>query len=255
MALDFESHFQLLRCTRSCQPPRRVSRASRDRHALPARSNGPRHGAEAPSRPSHESTRSSPPQFRGGARPPRARRLHLLDAALRAPAAPPSLPALGADPVELHAMAAHDESEEPGDAFLELLELLAVELDDLPAALADDVVVVLLLRLGGLVARLAIVEMPLVGQAALLEQLERPVDRGVPDARVHLLHRGVQLLDGEVLAGAEEHLRDVVALRRRLEAAFAQRLLEESHAGADHRRAYAAASPRRSSRRRSAGDT
>src|SRR5262245_15615759 len=254
MALDFESHFQLLRCARSCQPPCRVGRASRDRHALPARSNGPRDGAEAPGRTSHESTRHrSPIPGRGAAA--RARRLHLLDAALRAPAAPPALPALGADPVELHAMAAHDESEEPGDALLELLELLAVELDDLPAALADDVVVVLFLRLGGLVARLAIVEVPLVGQAALLEQLERPVDRGVPDARVHLLHRGVQLLDGEVLAGAEEHLRDVVALRRRLEAAFAQRLLEESHAGADHRRAYAAASPRRSSRRRSAGDT
>ena len=89
-------------------------------------------------------------------------------------------------------------------------------------------------RLGGLVARLAVVEVALVGQPALLEQLERAVDGGVADARVHLLHRGVQLLDRQVLAGAEEHLRDVVALRGRLEAPLAQRLLEEPHAGAHH---------------------
>ena len=56
--------------------------------------------------------------------------------------------------------------EEARDALLQLLELLAVELDDLPAALADDVVVVLLLVLGGLVARLPVVEVALVGQSA-----------------------------------------------------------------------------------------
>ena len=92
--------------------------------------------------------------------------LDLLDAALRATGAPATFPALGADAVELHPVAAHDEAEEARDALLQLLELLAVELDDLPAALADDVVVVLLLRLGGLVARLPVVEVALVGQAA-----------------------------------------------------------------------------------------
>src|SRR5262245_4326883 len=172
---------------------------------------------------------------RAGSRPKNAPRggSDLLDAAAR-PARGPPLAAFGADAVQLHAVAAHHEAEEAGDALLQLLELLAVELDDLAAALADDVVVVLLLRLGGLVARLAVVEMPLVRQATLLQQLERPVDGGVADARVHLLDGGVQLLDREVLSGPEEHLRDVVALRGRFEAPLAQRLLEEPHAGAHH---------------------
>src|SRR5262249_37517621 len=162
--------------------------------------------------------------------------LDLLDPARRPAPAPPTLPALRADAVELHPVTAHDEAEEARDPLLELLELLAVELDDLPAALADDVVVMLLGGLGGLVAGLPVVEVTLVRQPAFLEQLEGPVDRRIADARVHLLHGRVQLLDREVLARAEEGARDVVALRSRLEAPLAQRLLEESHAGAHHAR-------------------
>ena len=52
--------------------------------------------------------------------------------------APPALAALGADAVELHAVAPHHEAEEATDAVLEALQLLARELDDLAAALADE---------------------------------------------------------------------------------------------------------------------
>src|SRR6516165_8118497 len=177
-------------------------------------------------------------QLRRGPVPcqPSASGLDLLDPARRPAPAPPALPALRADAVELHPMPAHDEAEEARDPLLELLELLAVELDDLPAALADDVVVVLLGGLGGLVAGLPVVEVALVRQPAFLEQLEGPVDGRVADARVHLLHGRMQLLDREVLPRPEERARDVVALSSRLEAPLAQRLLEESHAGAHHGR-------------------
>src|SRR5262249_11043777 len=110
----------------------------------------------------------------------------------------------------------------------------------LPAALADDVVV-MRLALDGLVARLSVVEVALRREAALLEELQRAVDGGVADPRVHATDGVVELLDREVLLGAEEHARDVVALRRRLEPPFAQRLLELPHAGT-HRHAGSAPS-------------
>src|SRR2546425_5353551 len=169
--------------------------------------------------------------------------------------APPALPALGADAVELHAVAPHHEAEEATDAVLEALQLLARELDDLAAALADDVVVVLALALDRLEARLAVVEVALGSEPDLLEQLERAVDGGVADAGVHLLDRRVELLDGEVPRGAEEHARDVVPLGGRFETPLAQRLLEPPHPRA-HRHGggvQPAARARRSRSRRAAG--
>src|SRR5207302_4486668 len=82
----------------------------------------------------------------------------------------------GADAVELHAVATDDEAEEAADAVLVALELLAGKLDDLAAALADDVVVLATLGLDRLEARLAVVEVALCGEPDLLQQLERPVD-------------------------------------------------------------------------------
>ena len=120
------------------------------------------------------------------------------------------------------------------DALLLVFQLLAVELDDLAAALADDVVVVLRPLLAGLVARLAVVEAPLVREPGLLQELERTVDGGVADARIHLTHRGVQLLDRAMAALGEEHARDVVALRRRFEAPLFEGLLEAAQASAQH---------------------
>ena len=87
---------------------------------------------------------------------------------LAAWAPPAPFPALRADPVQLYAVAPHDKAEKTSDAFLQPLELLARELDDLPAALADDVVVLLLIVLHRLVARLPIVEVALGGEPALL---------------------------------------------------------------------------------------
>src|SRR5207247_5250710 len=125
------------------------------------------------------------------------------------------LAALGADAVALHAVAPHHEAEEATDAVLEALQLLARELDDLAAALADDVVVVLALALDRLEARLAVVEVALGSEPDLLEQLECAVDGGVADAWVHLLDRRGELLGGGVPRGAEAPARDDVPLGRR----------------------------------------
>src|SRR5579885_1676813 len=159
------------------------------------------------------------------------RRLHPVHAVLATRAAA-ALAAVCAHAVELDAVAAHDEAQKPADALLEPLELLARELDDLPAALADDVVVGSLLAFDRLVAGLPVVEVPLGGEPALLEQPQRAVDRRVAHARVHAAHGAVELLDREVLARREEHPRDIVPLRRRLEPALAQGLLEALHPGA-----------------------
>src|SRR2546422_3758225 len=181
--------------------------------------------------------------------------LDAVHAVLGAGRAPPALAALGADAVELHAVASHHEAEEAPDAVLEALQLLARELDDLAAALADDVVVVLALGLDRLEARLAVVEVTLGGEPDLLEQLERAVDGGVADSRVHLLDRRVELLDREVPRSPEKNTGNVVPLRGRLEAPLAQRLLELPHPRA-HRHgggAQPAARARRSRSRRAAG--
>src|SRR5256712_353924 len=101
--------------------------------------------------------------------------------------APPALAALGADAVELHAVAPHHEAEEATDAVLEALQLLARELDDLAAALADDVVVVLALALDRLEARLAGVGVALRREPGPPAPLERAVDGGAAPAWGHLL--------------------------------------------------------------------
>src|SRR5579885_3458040 len=110
--------------------------------------------------------RASPPslieigyQFHTAGRPLSSpfygRRLHPVHAVLATRAAA-ALAAVCAHAVELDAVAAHDEAQKPADALLEPLELLARELDDLPAALADDVVVVSLLAFDRLVAGLPV---------------------------------------------------------------------------------------------------
>jgi len=93
--------------------------------------------------------------------------------------------ALGAGAVHLVLVAEELEVVAGGDGFLELFDLRLLELDDLRARGADEVVVVRgLVR--ELVAREAVTELALEGDAALREQLQGPVDRRVADLRVLL---------------------------------------------------------------------
>ena len=125
--------------------------------------------------------------------------LHPVDASFATGLVLAALAALRADAVELHAVAADDEAEEAPDPLLETLEFLAGELDDLPAALADDVVVMLRFLLGGLVAGLAVVEMALGSEPAVLAASlvktfrsglgRRSLGRLLEPLRVHALER------------------------------------------------------------------
>src|ERR1700730_9261067 len=113
---------------------------------------------------------------------------------------------------------AQRDAEVARDHLLELLDRLIFEFDDAPAALADEVVVMMLA--GDFIARLALVEVPLEKQIAFLEQSQRPVDGGVADVRIDFLDFGVEFLGAEMAAEGEEHAGDVVALAGRLEAAL-----------------------------------
>src|SRR2546423_3689422 len=135
-----------------------------------------------------------------------------------------TFPAFPADSIELEAAAIDHGAELLGDPIIEGIRLGAGELDDPRAALADEVIVPALLTLGGLVARLSVVEVPLDGEAAFLEQAQRAVHRGVADPRVDLLHLGVELLDADVAVGGKKHAGDVVALRGGLEASLLEPL-------------------------------
>src|SRR5262245_29368209 len=125
---------------------------------------------------------------------------------------------LRAEPVELVAVAQHGEAAEPlGDALLQALDLVVLELEDQAALHADQVIVVVA---DDLVARLAVAELALDGEAAVDQELERPVDRGVADLGLALAHLEEQLVDRDVLAGAKELLDDRLALRGDIEPAI-----------------------------------
>jgi exodeoxyribonuclease VII small subunit len=101
-----------------------------------------------------------------------------------------------------------------GDAILEALDVVVLELEDETAFDADEMVVVIA---DDLEARLAIAELALDREAAVDEQLERSVDGRVTDARVTLADFGEELVDRDVIARAEKLLDDRFALRRRVE--------------------------------------
>src|SRR3954462_9851748 len=103
-------------------------------------------------------------------------------------------------------MAQHREAAEPlGDAILQALDLVVLELEDEAALHADQVIVVVA---DDLVACLAIAELALDGEAAIDEQLEGPVDRGIADLGLALANLEEELVDRDVLMGAEELLDD-----------------------------------------------
>src|SRR4051812_4101199 len=123
-----------------------------------------------------------------------------------------------AEAVELQLVVRDGEAVFAGDAILELLDALVLELDDVAAGGADQVIVVVPIE-GGLVARLAAFEVPGGGEARVREDLHGPVDGGGADAGVALLGLVDQLVDREVTALGEEGVDDQVPLARGLEAA------------------------------------
>lgn len=68
-----------------------------------------------------------------------------------------------------------------------------------------------------LVAGDAVMERNFAGQPAFSQQFERAINRGNADSRVFLLHKTVQLVGREMIAGFKKSAQDGVALGRLLE--------------------------------------
>ena len=116
--------------------------------------------------------------------------------------------------VELVAMAENLEVVARGDLVLGGFDHRALEFDD-PATTDANQVIVVFLR--DLVARDAVIEVMLAGDAGLAKELQGPVDGGVPDARKILPDELVEILAGDVPSGVEKLVYDRVALLRVLE--------------------------------------
>ena len=73
-----------------------------------------------------------------------------------------------------------------------------------------------------LVTNNAVLKIHFVGEAALGEELEGPVDGGVADARIAVSHEPVKLFSAEVFACLEEDVEDAVALGALFKTLFAK---------------------------------
>lgn len=84
-----------------------------------------------------------------------------------------------------------------GDLFLKSFDIFILELHDLPAGGADEVIVVPLVRhiiVLGLGA-----EMAGLGQSYFTEEIERSVNSGETDMRIFFCELSIHLLCGDVL--------------------------------------------------------
>src|SRR4051812_16980239 len=117
---------------------------------------------------------------------------------------------------QLVTMAEHVESETARGRVLQCLDLVALELLNEAAALADEVIVVRA-PFRDLVQRLARPEVPRRRDPCLLQQLDRPVDRRQADPRVLAARLREQILERDVAGRAQERVDDRLPLLRRLE--------------------------------------
>lgn len=121
------------------------------------------------------------------------------------------------------------ETEAAGDAILEQRDVFVLELDDLVAVVADQVIVLRLLQEVRVVIRLVAAQVDLVQQLALHQQAEGAIHRRAADGAVDFARHVQKLLSGEVLGGAEGGLHDDIA-RLRPAQSFAEQVAFESFA-------------------------
>jgi hypothetical protein len=101
------------------------------------------------------------------------------------------------------------------DRVLRVFDHLALELDDLAAARADQVIVVVVFDL---VARDPIPEVALLREAGLAEQLHRAIDGREADVGILFSERLEQVLARHVPVRREKDVENLIALLRVLEA-------------------------------------
>ena len=115
-----------------------------------------------------------------------------------------------------------------GDRLLEALDAIVFEFDDLAAALAYEMIVMMFVD--GFVAGLTVVEVPLLQKVAFAQQPQGSIDRGIADMRADFLDLGVEFLGADVPPDSEKDPRDIVALAGRLESALLKTGVQGGHA-------------------------
>src|SRR3989344_8918401 len=117
------------------------------------------------------------------------------------------------------------EAEPPADPVLQLLDLVAMELDDFAARNADDVVVVPLA--GPAFEKLTLpLAHGLLDDAAFQKKRDRPVNGAPRDTGVLAAERVVQAVGVEVAPQAGDLLVDVLALAGELEVLLFEQVFE-----------------------------
>jgi len=100
----------------------------------------------------------------------------------------------------------------PRHLRLKCFYLLILELEDVATRSADQVVVMFLTHFGRFIPRLAIPELPLLGDPRIHEQLHRSIHRRVAKAWDRLLYKNENLVEREMDTAREERLDNGVAL-------------------------------------------
>ncbi len=129
---------------------------------------------------------------------------------------------------DLEFLGADLEPQTRGDFVLELHDFVAFELDDPLAVLADDVAMIGVCCVIGIVELMILAKVHLAQQAALGEEREGAIDGGARDGGIDPTRPIEQLVRGEMLFGAENGVEDGLALARHAEILRSEELDELS---------------------------
>jgi hypothetical protein len=141
--------------------------------------------------------------------------------------------AILADAVDLERVAGGQVVIALADFLLQLANFLGKKLNRTAALGADHVVVAAAVVLV-LIARDAVVKGDFTGQAALGQQLERPINGGVADVRVFFLHQPMEFISGEMIPGLKKRAQDSIALPGLLQSDPLQMAVQNVLSLADH---------------------
>jgi len=121
--------------------------------------------------------------------------------------------AFGTDTDDPQQMLGNLETVTRSHGVLQSFQFSGVELNDL-SAFGTDHVIVMLVLIVVLVMRPAIAKAHFTCEASLGKELERTIDRGLPDTWIFLLDQSVKIFVGQVFFCTQENIQNEVTLCR-----------------------------------------